>query len=111
MVAMPSNGAFAGVPTAISATLVLVHPLRIGLRSNVLAHSSGSPKMVLARTPVGVRATIVVAGGLGPAAADGGVGGRHVVARGLDFLAVGVGLFVDGLEVAAQLGDELLAGH
>src|SRR5258708_19711228 len=49
--------------------------------------------------------------GSGPAAADGGVGGRHVVAGGLDFLAVAVGLFVDGLEVAAQLGDELLAGH
>src|SRR6201994_2885863 len=49
--------------------------------------------------------------GLGPAAADGAVGGRHVVAGGLDLLAVGVGLFVDDLEVAAQLGDELLAGH
>src|ERR1700756_1829183 len=49
--------------------------------------------------------------GLGPAAADGAVGGVHVVAGGLDLLAVGVGLFVDDLEVATQLGDELLAGH
>src|ERR1700733_13158924 len=63
-----------------------------------------------ARTPVGGRATVVVQG-LGPAAADGGVGGRHVVACRLDFLAVAVGLFVDDLEVAAQLGDEFLAGH
>src|ERR1700748_62619 len=47
----------------------------------------------------------------GPAAADGGVGGRHVVACRLHLLAVGVGLFVDDLEVATQLGDELLAGH
>jgi hypothetical protein len=29
----------------------------------------------------------------------------------LDLLAVGVGLLVDHLEVASQLGDELLAGH
>src|SRR6516165_3158102 len=50
-------------------------------------------------------------GVLGPAAADGVVGGVHVVPRRLDFLAVLVGLFVDDLEVAAQLGDELLAGH
>src|SRR5271170_7154820 len=48
---------------------------------------------------------------LGPAGADGGVGGRHVVAGGLHLLAVGVGLLVDDLEVATQLGDELLAGH
>ena len=48
---------------------------------------------------------------LGPAAADGAVGGVHVVAGGLDLLAVLVGLFVDDLEVATQLGDELLAGH
>src|SRR6202167_2838332 len=66
--------------------------------------------MAVARTPVGVRATVGCAG-LGPAAADGGVGGRHVVAGGLYLLAVAVGLFVDDLEVAAQLGDELLAGH
>ena len=53
---------------------------------------------------VGVRATVgrEVSG---PAAADGGVGAAHVVARGLDFLAVAVGLFVDGLEVTAQLGE------
>src|SRR6202040_2336376 len=48
---------------------------------------------------------------LGPAGADSGVGGRHVVAGGLHLLAVGVGLLVDDLEVATQLGDELLAGH
>src|SRR5947209_11029211 len=48
---------------------------------------------------------------LGPAAADGGVGAVHVVAGGLHLLAVAVGLFVDDLEVATQLGDELLAGH
>src|ERR1700734_3520711 len=47
----------------------------------------------------------------GPAAADGGVGAAHVVAGGLDLLAVAVGLFVDDLKVATQLGDELLAGH
>src|SRR5580692_9830755 len=66
--------------------------------------------MVVARTPVGVRATVGCAG-LGPAAADGGVGARHVVAGSLHFLAVAVGLLVDDLEVATQLGDELLAGH
>src|ERR1700757_3549825 len=48
---------------------------------------------------------------LGPTAADDAVGGVHVVTCGLHLLAVLVGLFVDGLEVAAQLGDELLAGH
>ncbi len=47
----------------------------------------------------------------GPAGADGAVGLRHVAAGGLDLLAVGVGLLVDHLEVATQLGDELLAGH
>src|ERR1700733_9188206 len=70
----------------------------------------GSFHKVVARTPVGVRATGVV-WGLGPAGADGGVGGAHVVAGGLHLLAVGVGLLVDDLEVATQLGDELLAGH
>src|SRR3984885_10224079 len=70
----------------------------------------GSFHKVVARTPVGVRATGVV-WGLGPAGADGGVGGRHVVAGGLHLLAGLVGLLVDDLEVAAQLGDELLAGH
>src|SRR6202044_562119 len=69
-----------------------------------------SGEMVVARTPHGGRAT-VGAVGAGPAAADGGVGAAHVVAGGLDFLAVAVGLFVDDLEVATQLGDELLAGH
>src|ERR1700723_499259 len=49
--------------------------------------------------------------GLGPAGADGGGGGRHVVAGGFDLLARGGGPLVDDLEVAAQLGDELLAGH
>src|ERR1700744_2899932 len=49
--------------------------------------------------------------GLGPAAADGGVGGRHVVACRLHLLAVGVGLLVDHLEVPTQLGDELLASN
>src|ERR1700728_777171 len=47
----------------------------------------------------------------GPAAADGGVGARHVVACRLHLLAVGVGLLVDHLEVPTQLGDELLASH
>src|ERR1700761_581365 len=47
----------------------------------------------------------------GPAGADGRVGARHVVAGGLYLLAVAVGLLVDDLEVATQLGDELLAGH
>src|ERR1700721_2295565 len=67
-------------------------------------------KSIGARTPVGVRAT-KGCGGLGPAAADGAVGGRHVVARRLHLLAVGVGLLVDDLEVTTQLGDELVAGH
>src|SRR6516164_4656930 len=40
----------------------------------------------------------------GPAGADGAVGALHL-------LPVGVGLPVDHLEVATQLGDELLAGH
>src|SRR5258708_27666614 len=47
----------------------------------------------------------------GPAGADGAVGARHVAAGGLHLLAVLVGLLVDHLEVATQLGDELLAGH
>src|SRR5271156_958018 len=49
--------------------------------------------------------------GSGPAAADGGVGARHVVACRLHLLAVAVGLLVDHLEVPTQLGDELLASH
>ncbi len=48
---------------------------------------------------------------LGPAGTHGGVGAGHVVAGGLHLLPVGVGLFVDDLEVAAQRGDELLAGR
>jgi len=56
--------------------------------------------MTVARTPVGVPGHSRWWKGLGPAAADGGVGAAHVVAGGLDFLAVAVGLFVDGLEVA-----------
>src|SRR6201996_4517469 len=47
----------------------------------------------------------------GPAGANSRVGAAHVVSCGLHFLAVGVGLFVDDLEVATQLGDELLASH
>src|ERR1700733_9666160 len=62
------------------------------------------------RAPWGVRAT-GGCGGLGPAGADGAVGGVHVVAGALDLGAMSVGLLVDDLEVAAQLGDELLAGH
>src|ERR1700722_19465117 len=65
--------------------------------------------MVVARTPLGVRATGFVLSG--PAGADGAVGGAHVVAGVLHALAVLVGLLVDDLEVAAQLGDDLLAGH
>src|SRR5262249_19712096 len=45
----------------------------------------------------------------GPAGADGAVRAGHVAAGRLDVLAVLVGLLVDHLEVAAQLGDELLA--
>src|ERR1700722_10017298 len=62
------------------------------------------------RTPGGVRPFLerVVSG---PAAADGAVRGRHVAAGRLHLLPVGVGLLVDHLEVATQLGDELLAGH
>src|ERR1700722_1866131 len=48
---------------------------------------------------------------LGPAGPDGAVGARHVATGGLHLLAVRVGLLVDHLEVATQLGDELLASH
>src|ERR1700733_15531529 len=48
---------------------------------------------------------------LGPAGPDGAVGAGHVVAGTLHLLPVLVGLLVDHLEVATQLGDELLAGH
>jgi hypothetical protein len=47
----------------------------------------------------------------GPAGADGAVGAGHVAASGLHLLPSGVGLLVSYLEVTAQLGDELLAGH
>src|ERR1700742_719871 len=47
----------------------------------------------------------------GPAGADGAVGAGHVAAGGLRLLPVGVGLLVNHLQVTAQLGDELLAGH
>ena len=47
----------------------------------------------------------------GPAGPDGAVGAGHVAAGGLHLLAVGVGLLVDHLEVAAQLGDELLTSR
>ena len=65
-------------------------------------NTNGAPK----RGAIGV-----IRGLSAPAGADGAVGGVHVVARRLHLLAVLVGLFVDDLEVAAQLGDELLAGH
>jgi hypothetical protein len=42
---------------------------------------------------------------------DGAVCLRHVVAGGLNLLAVLVGLLVDHLEVTPQLGDEVLASH
>src|SRR5436305_5443078 len=66
--------------------------------------------MTVARTPecAGHSGVVRVSG---PAGADGGVGARHVVAGGLHLLAVAVGLLVDDLEVATQLGNELLAGH
>src|ERR1700740_1850293 len=48
---------------------------------------------------------------LRPAAADGAVGVEHVAAGALHLGAVRVGLLVDHLEIAAQLGNELLAGH
>ncbi|EUA91196.1 hypothetical protein I551_2350 [Mycobacterium ulcerans str. Harvey] len=47
----------------------------------------------------------------GPAGTDGAVRLRHVLAGGLNLLAVRVGLLVDHLEVATQLADELLASH
>jgi hypothetical protein len=47
----------------------------------------------------------------GPAGADGAVGAGHVAAGGLRLLPVGVGLLINHLQVTAQLGDELLAGH
>jgi hypothetical protein len=47
----------------------------------------------------------------GPARPDGAVAAGHVAAGALHLLAMGIGLLVDHLEVATQLGDELLARH